>query len=80
MSPRSTQPSARRRLPHLAVGIESYELAPSLSTEQVVALLDTAADAHTRALRSASPAISPLLASIAASDAALAAAVRRSSR
>ena len=37
---------------------------------------DRAADQHTRALRSASAAITPLLASIAASDAAIAAALR----
>ncbi len=59
---------------------ESYELDRTLSTGQVVALLDSAADDHTRALRGASPEISPLLASIAASDAALAAAIRQSSR
>jgi hypothetical protein len=63
-----------------ASGAESYELDRTLSTGQVVALLDSAADAHTRALRGASPEISPLLASIAASDAALAAAIRQSSR
>ncbi len=60
-------------------GSESYELVPTLSTAQTAAVLDSAADDHTRALRSASPEISPLLASIAASDAALAAALRRSS-
>ena len=37
---------------------------------------DAAVDSHTAALRQASPAISPLLASLAASDAALAALVR----
>jgi hypothetical protein len=57
----------------------SMELVPAPSTAQVVALLDDAARQHTRALRTASPEISPLLASIAASDAALAAAIRRSS-
>jgi hypothetical protein len=58
---------------------ESNELVPTLSTAQVVTVLDSAADDHTRALRDASPEISPLLASIAASDASLAAAIRRSS-
>jgi hypothetical protein len=57
----------------------SVEVVPPPSTGQVVALLDDAARQHTRALRTASPEISPLLASIAASDAALAAAIRRSS-
>jgi hypothetical protein len=42
-----------------------------------VQALDAAATSHTRALRTASAAITPLLASIAASDAALAAALRR---
>ena len=59
-------------------GSESLERVPAPSTEQVVALLDDAAGQHTRALRTSSPEISPLLASIAASDAALAAAIRRS--
>jgi hypothetical protein len=50
------------------------------STATLVTRLDVAVDEHTMALRSASPQISPLLASIAASDAALGAAVRRSTR
>ena len=58
---------------------DSYELVPTLSTGQAVALLDDAASDHTRSLRTASAPISPLLASVAASDAALAAAIRRSS-
>ncbi len=60
-------------------GSGSYALIPTLSTAQVVAMLDSAASEHTRALRTASPEISPLLASIAASDAAVAAAIRQSS-
>lgn len=69
-APPSTAPSSSES--------ESYELVPTLSTAQAVAALDSAADEHTRALRSASAEISPLIASIAASDAALAAAIRRS--
>ena len=61
-------------------GSGSEEQVPEISTDQVVVALDAAADNHTRALRTASPEISPLLASIAASDATLAAAIRLSSR
>ena len=53
---------------------------PAESTVSVTRMLDAAADEHSRALRTASPPISPLLASIAASDAALAASLRGSSR
>lgn len=49
----------------------------AIPTSTAVALVDSATRDHTRALRSASAAISPLLASIAASDAALAGALRR---
>jgi hypothetical protein len=58
---------------------DAYELLPSPDSWQVVVALRSAAKHHTRALRTASPEISPLLASIAASDAALAAAIWRSS-
>ncbi|MCZ3390199.1 MAG: hypothetical protein LH645_14035 [Actinomycetia bacterium] len=61
-------------------GSEPDVLRPTLSTSEVVAVLDAAASDHTRALRTASPEISPLLASIAASDATLATAILRSNR
>lgn len=55
----------------------SQSMPAAIPTSTAVALVDAAARDHTRALRSASAAISPLLASIAASDAALAGALRR---
>lgn len=53
----------------------SDHVVPLVSTERVIELLHDAVTAHTRALRSATAQISPLLASIAGSDAALAAAI-----
>jgi hypothetical protein len=49
---------------------------PPVGLVDLLAATDAAVDSHTVALRQASPAISPLLASLAASDAALAALVR----
>ena len=60
-------------------GSSSYLLVPggpSVSTQAVIAAADSATNKHTRALRSASPTITPLIASIAASDAAIAAFLR----
>ncbi len=49
---------------------------PAETTATVIRRLDAAADEHSRALRTSSAEISPLLASIAASDASLAASLR----
>ncbi len=76
----STPPTTSAPPTPVPSGSESFLPAPVDFTKQVVAALDAAASDHTRALRTASPQITPLLASIAASDAALAAAIRRSSR
>jgi hypothetical protein len=57
-------------------GSSSPSMAPPADLVDVLAATDAAVDSHTSALRQASAAISPLLASLAASDAALAALVR----
>lgn len=57
-------------------GSPSPSTAPSVDLVDLLAATDAAVDSHTSALRQASPATSPLLASLAASDAALAALVR----
>ncbi|MCZ3386302.1 MAG: hypothetical protein LH630_04920 [Actinomycetia bacterium] len=60
--------------------LESTDRNTALTLKGVIDLLDAAAAAHTKALRTAPAAVSPLLASIAASDAVLAAATRRGRR
>lgn len=58
----------------------SASAGPAETTATVIRRLDAAADEHSKALRTSSAQIGPLLASIAASDAALAASLRGNDR